>query len=163
MAATPITQSTRYFRRGVTQIYYLPDVADPDNPTRTEMDAGTDLSPEVADISGWQVTGGEIDTPDLATVFTGSIPGSTDVEDSSITFYASQDGADVRELLPRGTSGFVMIMGGGDTADNKADVFPIRVRSVGKEYSLDDEAARAQVQFSITREPSEDVTIPSAT
>lgn len=161
MAATPITASTRYFNRGLTKCYFVPTIASIDSPTRVELDAGTDLSPEIMSIDGWTVTSETIDTPDLATVFTGSIPGSTSAEDSTITFYADEAGSDVRTLLPRGTSGYIVWMDGGDTSGRLMDVFPIRVSSTGKPRTTDDEAAPVEVQFSVTAEPAEDVTIPA--
>ncbi|MFL6141573.1 MAG: hypothetical protein ACJ72N_06860 [Labedaea sp.] len=162
MATPPITASTRYFDAGTTKVYFLPTVAATNlTPTRPEMDAGTDLSPEVADLSGWSVASGLIDTPDLATTFTGNIPGRTNSPESSITFYASQNGTDVRALLPRGTSGYIMWCDGGDVGGNKADVFPVRVRALPKMRSVGEEAKRIEVQFAITRQPAENITVPA--
>lgn len=163
MPTPSITTSTRFFHPDTTKCYYLPAVANISAPTRLEMNAGTDLSNEVADIAGWSVTANEIPTPDLGTIFTSKIPGRTDAEDSSITFYADLNGVDVRALLPRGTNGFIMWLDGGDVEDNIAAVFPVRVRSVANQRSLGDEAARLMVQFSITREPAEDVAVPALT
>lgn len=161
MAAPAIEPTNRYFNPAVTKIYFVPTIADQDAPTRAELDAGTDLSNEIADISGWQVTSGQIQTPDLGRRFTSSIPGRTTAEDSSITFYADRTGEDIRALLPRDTAGFIVIMDGGDVATQPMDVYPVRVASNGKMRSVGDEAARIQVQFSITSEPTEDVAIPA--
>lgn len=161
MPATPITETTRYFSRGVTKCYFLTTVADTVvGPTRAELDAGTDLSPEIMEIEGWTVESQSIETPDLATEFTGSIPGSTSADDSSITFYASEDGVDVRTLLPRGTPGFVVWLDGGDVAANLMDLYPVRVASQGKTRTVDDDAATIVINFSITREPTENIAVP---
>jgi hypothetical protein len=157
-----LVASTRYFNAGTTEIDFLPAIAAANLvPTRIEMGAGTRLSNEIADLSGWTVTGGEIDTPDLGSTFTDKIPGKTSVDDSSLTFYADLQGVDVRDVLPRGTTGFIMIMDGGDVAGQPADVFPVRVRSVGKIRSAGEDSARLTVSFSITAEPAEDVAIPT--
>lgn len=161
MAAPAITASTRYFDPETTKVYYVASIANKEAPTRLELDAGTDLSPEVADITGWNVTGEQIPTPDLGTLFTSQIPGRTTSDDSSLTFYSDKAGTDVRGTLPRGTSGFIVWLDGGDTASNKMDIYPIRVRSNGKMRSLSNEAARIQVQFSITSEPAENVAVPA--
>lgn len=161
MAAPAITASTRYFDPETTKIYYVASIANKSAPTRLELDAGTDLSPEIADLSGWVVTGEDIPTPTLGSRFTSNIPGRTSVDDSSLTFYADKEGVDVRGTLPRGADGFIVWLDGGDTASNKMDVYPIRVRSNGKMRSLSNEAARIQVQFSITSEPAENVTVPA--
>jgi hypothetical protein len=161
MAATPLTASTRYFARGVTKIYVCTTVVTLSAPSRAEMNAGTDLSGEVAAIAGWQVTGGEIETPDLGTVFTSKIPGATSIGDSSITCYADQAQVDVRGVLPRGTVTTVLILYGGDVPGRKMDGFRTRVRSVGKPVSVGDDAGLVEVQFSITSTPSENITIPA--
>lgn len=161
MPASPITASTRYFDVGLTKVYYCPAVANPDAPTRAELDAGTDLSPEIAEIDGWSVTSNQIQTPDFGTRFVAQIAGRIEASDSSITFYASSNSVDVRGLLPRDTTGFIVWLDGGDVSGQKMDVYPVTVTSVSKMRSAGSEAARIQVSFSITAEPSEDVTIPA--
>lgn len=160
MATLP--QTTRYFAAGTTECLYLPAVAAANGvPTRAEMTAGTVLTAEIADWSGWTVAGAEIVTGDLASTFDSKIPGKTSIDDSSITFHASLDGQDVRQVLPRTTSGFIMIMDGGDVPARPADVFPFRVRSVGKLRPVDGGSNnRLTISFSITREPFEDIPIP---
>jgi hypothetical protein len=162
MAAPEITASVRYFDPETTKCVYLPTIAATNLvPTRAEINAGTDLSPEIAEVSGFTVTSEEINTPDMGSRFTSKIPGRTSAEDSSITFYADESGNDVRTVLPRDTTGYILWADGGDVAGNKGQVFPIRVRSVGQLRSVGDEAHRVQTQFSITSEPNEDVTIPA--
>jgi len=162
MPATPIAAVDRFFHRGKTKVYWLTTIAATTFiPTRAELNAGTDLSNEVADWSGWTITSGEIPTPALGTVFTSKIGGALDIEDSSITLYADKEGADARSLMPRDTNGFIVIMDGGDVAANKADSFKVRVRSVGKGRSLGEEAGTVIVSYSITAEPAENFTVPA--
>ena len=160
MPASTIATSTRFFARGVSACIYLPSCANKSAPTRAEINSGTNVSTQVADLSGWGVSGNLIDTPDLATTFDSKIPGTTSAEDSSIDLYASIDGADVRQLLPRGTTGFILWADGGDVAGRKADVFPITVTSNTQMRSMS-EAAKRQVNFAITSEPAEGITIPA--
>lgn len=159
MTATPITSSTRYYRRGVTEVLWVPTVAVKTAPTRAELDAGTALSLEVGEVDGWQVTSEVIETPALGSLFNAKINGAISADDSSLTMYASQNGTDVRSLLTRGTNGFVVWMDEGDTAGRTMDVFPVRVLSQAKIRNLDD-AAMVQVQFAVTSEPAENVNIP---
>lgn len=162
MVATPITASTRHMVRGEGVVYLLTACADVDNPTRAEMNAGVDLTPQLAEVPGWEVESTEIETPDMASLFVDKIGGSLSFSDSSLSFWASRNGVDARSILPRGTEGFVLIMRGGDVPGYKGDCFPIRSRSVGKPVDLGDEAARVNVACSITGEPGEDFTIPAA-
>lgn len=161
MAATPIAATTRYFDPATTKCYYVLSIVDKNAPTRVELDGGTDLTPEIADLAGFSLTGGEIDTPDMGSLFTSRIPGRLEAEDSSLTFYADQGGVDVRDLLPLGTDGFIVWLDGGDVAGYKMGVYPIRVRSNAQQRSAGDEPARILVQFSITRQPAEGVAVPA--
>lgn len=160
MPTPPIQASERYFRPGVTKVYFVPTLADYNNPTRTEMDAGTDLSPEIASIEGFTVTSGTIDTPDLASRFTSKIPARITADDSALNLYADKTDADVRTLLPRDTTGFVLFLDGGDVPTQLMDVYPVTVASAPKLRDLEN-AAQIRVQFTITREPAENVAIPA--
>jgi hypothetical protein len=160
MPAGNIVTSTRYARFGVTRVVYALTVSNYLSPTRGEINAGTDLSTEVAEISGFSVNSAFIDTPDLATSFTAKIAGRTSSDDSSITMYASVNSIDVRGVLPRGTTGYFMWFDEGDVPGRKFDVYPITVGSVGKDRSIED-PARLVVNVAITRTPAENVTVPA--
>ena len=162
MPTPAITASTRYINPGVTLCYFLPSVAAANlTPTRAEMDAGTNLSREISDINGWVVSSSVADAPDLATTFTGQIPARTSAAASSITFYASSTPVDARNPLPRGTTGYIMWLDGGDVVNRKADVFPIRVTSNGKPRTTGEDPAKIVVECSISTQPAENVTIPA--
>ena len=106
------------------------------------------------------VTGQKIDTPDLNSRFVSNIPGLTSAGESGITFYQDQPGLDVRSLMPRDAAGNIVWLDGGDVAGRKMDIFPARVLSVGKQRSMGADAARLVIQYAVTSEPAEDVTIP---
>lgn len=161
MPATPITPASRFFRPGITKAVWCPSVANIAAITRTEINAGSDVSKDVADIAGWMVSGQKIDTPDLNSRFVSNIPGLTSADESSVTYYQGVTGVDVRTLMPRDADGFMVWFDGGDVAGRKCDVFPCRVLSVGKQRSMGAEAARLVIQYAVTSEPAENVTIPA--
>jgi hypothetical protein len=161
MAATPITPASRFFRPGITKCYWVVSIANISAPSRAELNAGLDLSKDVADINGWMVSGQKIDTPDLNSTFVSNIPGLTQADESSITFYAGETGVDVRAQMPRNTAGHIVWLDGGDVTGRKMDIFPTRVLSVGKQRSMGAEAARLTIQYAISSVPAEDVTIPA--
>ena len=161
MAALPT--STRFYAPPVSKIWFLPTIADADlEPTRAEITAGTDLSGEVADIAGWNISVEQIPTPGLS-AFTGSLPGRKTVDASSITFYADELGVDVRGVLTRGLNGFIVIADAGDVAGGKCDVFPVRVAAVGKARTVTgSQGMQLTVAFSVTAEPADDIALPAA-
>ncbi|MFI6249049.1 hypothetical protein [Streptomyces sp. NPDC051016] len=160
MVATPISASSRYIPPGTRQYYFVPSIASISSPSRPELDAGTDLTGEIADVSGFQTTSESTDTPDLGTRFVPKIPGRISADDSSITMYASSDSDDVRQLLPRDTAGFIVQFPEGDVAGQTCDVFPVKVASAPKMTDIE-EPAKIEVQFTITAEPAENVTVPA--
>jgi hypothetical protein len=163
----PITPSqpaaiTRFFGVGTTAFLFCPTIANPAAPTFAELDAGTELTRDIADISGWMTSSEFIDVPDMATRFTSKIPGRITSEDSSITFYADEDqgAGDAGALLPRDTDGFMVIADGG-LASGIGDVFQVTVGSNSIQRSVDD-AVKRVVTFAIRSEPAEGVTLPQS-
>jgi hypothetical protein len=162
MPATTIAAATRFSSRGFTVIYWLPACANIASPTRAELNAGTNLSSQVMDGSGWTVSSEQIDAPDMATRFTSKIAGSISAEDSSLTMYASKTGVDARQLMPQDTAGFIVILYGGDVAGQKMDVWPVTVASVAKQISFQGDAPDTLVfSYSPTAVPASTVTIPA--
>jgi hypothetical protein len=158
--AGAITASTRYYRPGITQVNYTPAIANKAAPTRAEINAGTNLSPETNAIDGWQPQSNFLDAPDLVSAFVPKVAGSVEAGDSSLTLYASSNSVDVRSLLPRGTVGFILMLDESDTAGRKMDVYPVTVGSQAKIRDIGD-VAKIQINFAITSAPAENVTIPA--
>ncbi|MGH8867815.1 MAG: hypothetical protein ACRDYU_07450 [Actinomycetes bacterium] len=165
MTATPISSVVRYALFGTREYVMVPTIAAATLiPTRAEIDAGTDLTPEVAAVEGFNVTGEDLETPDMASDFTPKIPGRTTVEDSSITLYADQDSDDVRTLFTRGQQTNIVIFPEGDDEGvdlHKMDIFQVRVKSVGKPNEME-EAGRITTMFSITKKPVENIAVPTS-
>lgn len=161
MAATPIAAATRYINPETTKVLWLPALANKNAPTRAEINAGTDLSGDVADNSGWMVTSNQSDAPDMGSRFTGKVAGRISADDSSLSMYASKNSVDARSLMPRDTAGFVLWLDGGDVPGQKGDAFPVTVSSVSKPRSVGDEPARITFQYAVTSQPAENFTIPA--
>lgn len=152
----------KFFRRGISKARFLPAVAAANLvPTRAEITAGTDLSPSIADMTGWEFSNSAIATPNLAERFTGNIPGEDTVGDSAIVLYDDDAGSALRTLLAKGTNGFLLWMPYGDVPTKRAEVFPIRVAVISDEKSMGNDAARFSVGCSVTAEPNTGVTIPA--
>jgi hypothetical protein len=158
MAPTASLNPTqRFIPQGTSRYYWLPTIAaETGIPTRTELDAGTDLTGEVAVITGFSTTGGQVDTPDAMSRFTKRIPGPITADDSSITFYGTKDptGEDVRSLLTRDQTGYLVILDSGDVEGALAEAFQVVVISVSKMREITG-AFQVVVSFSIAADPVE--------
>ncbi|MGX9921789.1 phage tail tube protein [Streptomyces sp. NPDC002248] len=159
--STPIPASVRYYRRGTTRVLWVPTIADKTAPTRAELDAGIALEGETGAMAGWQTTSETVQTPALGSRFTPVVGGAITAADSSLTFWASKTGEDVRAVLIREAAGFIVWMDEGDTAEGTMDVYPVTVTSQAKVRELD-AAAQIMCQFAVTSEPAENLPIPAA-
>lgn len=170
MPASPITfTGGRFTSRGTTRIYFLTAIASYTTAvTRGELNAGVDLTPQIMDASGWTVSSDQIDAPDMATRFTSKIAGPISADDSSLTMYASKTGVDARATFTSGssvlaaTSGFIVLLYGGDTASNKMDVWPVTCSSVAKQMSVQgSDPDTLVISFSPTSEPASNLVTPA--
>lgn len=164
MAITPVQPAaiSRYFGVGVTQVLFCPTISNPAAPTFSELDAGTEITRDIAEVNGFTVSSDFIETPDLATRFVSKVPGRITADDSSLTFYADEDrgSGDVAVLLPRDTEGYLVFADAG-LASGVGDVFHVKVGSNSTMRSTDDTVKRS-VTFAILTEPSEGVTLPQS-
>ncbi|MFF4504835.1 hypothetical protein [Streptomyces sp. NPDC001401] len=162
-----MSSQQRFMRRGVTKFFFLQTIADPGNvPIRTELSGAnaTDLSGAISDIAGWSLANSPIDTPDMGSTLTTSIPGEDKADSSSLTFYEDQVTDTIETLLKKGVVGFVVIMRKGDVPASKSmDVFPVRVASRAPAYSAGNDPAKFTVTFAISGKPTLDAAIPAAT
>src|SRR5437763_5126917 len=108
MPPPAITGSIRYFPPGIRRVYFVATIANYLAPTRGELNAGTDLTGEIAGggMTGWSLAGSTVDTPDLGSVFTSTVPGRLTSATNSIDMYMSQNSIDARTLLVRTTNGY---------------------------------------------------------
>src|SRR5687768_7152257 len=151
----------KFFRRGTSKLYFLPAVANTAAPTRIEITAGTDLSPQATGLSGWQFTNQRIDTPILSSSFTPQIDGPDEVGDSSIVFMDDTTVTTIRTTLAKGTAGFIGMFPYGDVATKRMEVWPIKSAGVNDEWSMGSDPARFQVDFAITNPPTQNAVIPA--
>jgi hypothetical protein len=145
----------RFTRRGTTKFFFLKDIVSKELiPIRPELGGtnGTDLSPAISDIEGFAVENTPIDTPDLATEFTGNIPGEDKADNSSLTFYEDKVDNALETLLAKGDI----------PASQSMDIFPVRVGSRSSTYTTASEPAKFKVSFNVTGKPVQDVAVPAA-
>lgn len=150
----------RFFRRGVSKVHFLPAVAGT-SPTRAEITAGTQLSVDVADISGFQLQNKPIETPDLSTVFNTQIDGPDEAADSSLTFYDQDNATTIRTALSKGTAGFIVLFPYGDVPTKRCEVWRVKSTGVNDEWDLGATAGQFQVGFAVTAVPVQNGVIPA--
>lgn len=150
----------RFFRRGVSAIKFLPAVAG-SSPTRAEINAGTDMTGQVADINGFMLNNNPITTPDLLTTFDSQIDGPDSTADSSLVMYDLSDSATIRTAVAKGTNGFLVLFPYGDAVGKRLEVWPVRSTGVNDQWSMAADPARYLVGFAVTLKPTQNGTTPA--
>ena len=159
MAAPNIQASDRFIPEGTTSFYWVPAMVSYLTPTRGELNAGTNLTPECSSSGNWGIVSNAIDTPDLATTFTSQIPGKITIDGSTLNMYADDNQADARTLMPRNATCFIVKFPGGDITGRKMTVFPVKVGSAAEPTAF---GAPTELNFSyyVTKIPAENITVP---
>jgi hypothetical protein len=149
----------RFMRKGKAKFYFVPTIVTKATPTVAEMTAGTNLSPQVAAVTGFEFANSPIQVPDFANTFTSQIAGEDTAADSNMEFYELTGGTDtVHDALPKGTAGYIVIFyagtaGASPANADKCEVWPVVVSSNARMYTADNEAAKYRVNYSITDTP----------
>lgn len=162
MAAPDIEYVDPYTGRGTMEYVWIEDLADYKNPTRTELDAGVCLTPNVYDHDGFTVKSSQVDAPNARDRFTPTIAGEQKADDSSISSYIAKDGVDARDLMPEDAEGYIARYPGGDKEGYLVDIFPVQVSAQNKVINLDGgKPDGMQFQFAIKRKPELNHPIPT--
>lgn len=152
--------TTRFMRKGVTKVYFVPTIASKAAPTVAEITAGENLTPQIAEMTGFTFTNNPISTPDMDNAYVSQVPGEDTSEASSMTFYELKGGTDdIHDALLKGTVGYIVIFYGGiagasPAASDKAEVWPVVVSSNARRYTAGNEAAQYGVGFAVTSPPT---------
>lgn len=150
----------RFFRRGVSKVRWLPAQAGT-SPTRPEITAGVDLSVAIAAINGFQFTNAPIATPDLSDNFDSQITGPDQAGDSSFDLYDDDSISTIRTALAKGTAGIALLMPYGDVPTKRCESWYATSLGVNDAWSMDATAAQFNVQFAITKRPTQAGVIPA--
>jgi len=150
MPVTVPTPVTRYFQPGLTKVYVVPVIAafTTTGATMAELGAATDVTYDIAEVSGFSVSTADIAVPDWGTRFVGSIPGRITADSASITFYASATGADVRSILTQDLNTYIAFFGNGAVTGSEADYYKVTVSSVSHVRATED-APKLMVGFTV--------------
>lgn len=144
----------RFFRRGVSKVYFATTLAAPGTgPTAAELTGGTALTNDVAEMSGFQLQNSPIATPDLQSTFTKTIVGEDTTDTSTITFYDQDNSTTIRSALAKGVAGYIILLPYGSTVGKRAEVWAVRSTGVNDEWTVGNDPARFMVGFAVTDVP----------
>lgn len=161
-APTALTPTARYIPAGVTRYLWVPTIDDISAPTLAEISAGTDLTAEVAEATGFSTESDQVETPDYGSRVKAKIPGMITLADSTLKLYTSKTATDARTLLTQDLAGFVVICPAGIATSGKMNIFPATVASSTIDQVAPGDVATMTVGISVTGQPELNVAIPTA-
>lgn len=152
-------------RRGASKVRWVPTIASTSFiPTTAEVTAGTDMTAPVAGFEGFTFANSPIETPDLSSAFTSTIPGEDKAEDSALLFYEDKTTNALQTTLAKGTVGYVVIFptgiaGANPASGDKAEVWPVIVTGWARQYDMGNTAAQWRAGFTPTAAPNMSATL----
>lgn len=154
--------AVRFMRKGITKMHFIPTAATPAAVTVAETTAGTEVTPQVADVSGFSFTNNPISAPDMDNAFVSQISGEDTVEASQTTMYDLSDETTLKDALAKGTIGFMQIFhsgyaGASPAAADVYELWPVEIASNARMYTAGNEAAQYLVGWTLTGPPVEGV------
>lgn len=154
----------RYFRRsdGQTRWYFLTAISNTAAPSTAEVNAGTALNTRICEISGFTYKNEPIECPDLSAAFVSTIGGEDKAEDCSLTFYDDDTNMALWNALAKGTTGYMVINPYARVSGTKCRVWQVVSLGPNDAYTLDAEAAKFMVDFSVATRPELNATFPAS-
>jgi len=150
-----------FFRRGTTGVRFVPTIALLGSPTAAEITAGTDLGPALAGMEGFETSLNRINIALLKYRQEVQVDGPQTFGDAKLTLIEDDGTGAAGDDLARKTiytvlaeqaTGFVVINPVANifTAAAKVEVWPIRIGSKNRSFTLDAEPARYVTELAIT-------------
>lgn len=148
---------TEFYRRGITRVFAVPTLT-LTAPTAIQVNAGTEVTEAVADITGFTFQNSPIATPKLSTTFTTSIAGEDTAEEPQLTFYEDDDTNPLQATFAKGTITHLVFFykgtaGATPAAADEVEIWPVQSTGPSREYSMDNTAAKWMARFTPTDPP----------
>lgn len=152
----------KHIRRGLAGYWWLPAVANLAAPTAAEIAVGTDLTPAVAEITGFQATTEFANGATAESTFDSQVRGIRSTSDSAITFVDDNVDTALRALLADGEAGFLLFSPYDMTPDvaDKVEVWPVESGGMNRQWNATGNEMATQVAgFAVTGEPAIDAVV----
>jgi hypothetical protein len=150
MAAPALATLNPYLPVDIRKFYWVPTIGNIASPTRGELDAGNDLTPQVVDAPGWFIDGSIVQSQSFVGPALNLI-GAQSFADSSLVMRLSRTSTDARTILivqRPALTGYIVKFPEGDTTGFKMDVFSVAVNAAPQSPGQLDPAT-AEFKFAI--------------
>jgi len=131
MAAPALATLNPFLPVDIRKFYWVATIASIAAPTRGELDAGTDLTPQVVAAPGWFIDGSIVQSQSFVGPALNLI-GAQSFADSMLTMRNSRTSTDARTILivqRPALTGYIVKFPQGDVTGYKMDVFSVAVNA----------------------------------
>lgn len=158
--------AVRHIGAGITKFYFVPTIASITAPTAAEVNGGTALHAEAAELTGFSYTNQPVAAGDWGDNFEPKVVGIDQSADGVITFYSNRGTGSLNPLratLAKGVTGNIVVFADGiagstPAATDKCDVWPVTSSGPAKIYAKND-TIKWQVTLPAATRPSQDVAV----
>lgn len=152
---------------GQIRLWYVPTISNKAAPTTSEINAGTDLTPQlVRDGLNTPASGQTMDAADASDAYNTTAPGTYGGDPITATFHRNDTGGSdtAWSTLTRTTAGYFVVrrFGGSSTAiasSQKVEVWPITVISREMAPIADNQTQRFTATSAVTSPPNDNATV----
>lgn len=136
---------------------WVPTVSNTASPTTVEYGAGTDITNDIAEVTGFEAAAQFVETPTMQGGVIAKISGRQTLGDCNITFDEHSTYADNTPMttMTEGTSGYIVISRYTKTpaAAAKVEVWPVTVAGVNRKHTAGNEPAQYVIGFAVNAAP----------
>lgn len=162
-----MAQGDRFMAKGTSKFRWSPTLTDstfPYSVTRAEIGSSIDLTGDISDFGGMSFQNDPIATPDLASTFETTIPGSDTAQSPVLTFYERDDTAanhPIQTALAKGSSGYILAFRYGDVVGRELEIWKVTSTGINRQWTAANEAAKFVVTFAVTAIPTLNAVVPA--
>lgn len=147
----------QFIRRGVSRYLLVKSIADPENPTKAEIEAGTDITCAIAGVNGWGYSRDMLSVPNACSMFDTSLPAGIKVDDSSLVFHEDRENDEIIvELGEEGDRYFPVFCPKGVGDGKPITIYQTQYAGLSRNYNLStSEHATIEAKFAHVGKPIE--------
>lgn len=150
-----------FFRRGSgAKIMWAPAVVGT-SPTRAEITAAADVTPQLNGVNGVKLNNAPIAAPNMAERFTPQIDGPDNVDTSTLVLLDDTASSTLRTAMAKGSVGALLLFPYGDVPTKRMEVWRGKTTGVNDEWTVGDEPARVEIGLIFTQTPTQTAVVPA--
>jgi hypothetical protein len=136
---------------------WIPTISNTASPSTAEWGAGTDITNDIAEVSGFEAAAQFVETPTMQGGVVPKISGRQTLGDCNITFDEHSTYADNTPMttMTEGTSAYIGISryDKSPAAGDKVEIWPVTVAGINRKHTAGNEPAQYVIGYAVNAAP----------